>query len=133
MDELLGAEEAVVNACENLKAYLAAAATFDGREIIMDFSGDEPMVAAPTLAALAPPPPPAPTIAARVQDTPLLSPPPAPAAAGASMSAMMADRTYDEPPLTDKFKEWWGGLTGGQKAGTIGVALVALYILSKIF
>ena len=37
MDELIGAEDAVINACENLKGYLARAATFDGREILIDF------------------------------------------------------------------------------------------------
>lgn len=37
LDELLGAEAAIHNACRNLKAYLEAALTFDGREEVVDF------------------------------------------------------------------------------------------------
>ena len=38
LDELLDAEAALMQACENLKRYLDAAATFDGREVLFDFS-----------------------------------------------------------------------------------------------
>ena len=34
--ELLECEETIVNACKNLKTFLEAAATFDGREIVVD-------------------------------------------------------------------------------------------------
>jgi hypothetical protein len=34
--ELLECEEAIVSACKNIKNFLAAAATFDGREIVVD-------------------------------------------------------------------------------------------------
>jgi hypothetical protein len=37
MDELLGAENAVIEAGRNLKAYLDTAATFDGREEVIEF------------------------------------------------------------------------------------------------
>jgi hypothetical protein len=37
MDELLGAEQAIVEAAENLRAYLDTAATFDGRETVVEF------------------------------------------------------------------------------------------------
>jgi hypothetical protein len=37
LDELLGAEAAILNACKNLKAYLEAAQTFDGREDVVEF------------------------------------------------------------------------------------------------
>jgi hypothetical protein len=37
MDELLGAEHAIVDAAENLRTYLDIAATFDGREQIREF------------------------------------------------------------------------------------------------
>jgi len=40
LDELLGAEEAIMEACRSLKTYLDAAITFDGREVVIDF--DEP-------------------------------------------------------------------------------------------
>lgn len=36
LDELLGAEAAIVEACRNLKAYLETALTFDGREELID-------------------------------------------------------------------------------------------------
>lgn len=68
LEELLGAEDAIMEACRNLKAYLATAATFDGGEVLYDFSGDEPTVIArattpqPQLIAPAPAPPPAPEL-----------------------------------------------------------------------
>lgn len=37
LDELLGAEAAILNACKNLKAYLETAQTFDGREEVLEF------------------------------------------------------------------------------------------------
>lgn len=35
LEELLAAEEGVVEACQTTKAFLAAAATFDGQEVVM--------------------------------------------------------------------------------------------------
>ena len=59
LDELLGAEDAIMTACQNLKGYLAAAATFDGREVLVDFADEEPRVVAhattPDLKLIAPP------------------------------------------------------------------------------
>lgn len=46
LDELIGAEEAIMTACENLRGYLDAAATFDGREILFDFATGGPKVIA---------------------------------------------------------------------------------------
>ena len=37
LDELLGAEEAIKEACENVKVYLHVASTFDGREEVVEF------------------------------------------------------------------------------------------------
>ena len=37
LDELLGAEEAINEACRNLKVYLDVAETFDGREVVVAF------------------------------------------------------------------------------------------------
>lgn len=37
LDELLGAEAAIVDACKNIKAYLDTALTFDGREEVLEF------------------------------------------------------------------------------------------------
>lgn len=59
LDELLGAEEAIMDACRSLRGYLEAAATFDGREVLIDFSSPEPQAVAssPGLALVAPPSP----------------------------------------------------------------------------
>ncbi len=46
LDELLGAEEAIMDACRSLRGYLDAAATFDGREMLIDFTSEEPTVVA---------------------------------------------------------------------------------------
>lgn len=70
LDELLGAENAVIEACENLKGYLDTAATFDGREVLIDFSSETPQVIAQAVS-------PAPTLAADPID---LGPPPGPPA-----------------------------------------------------
>lgn len=37
LDELLGAEAAILDACKSLKAYLETAVTFDGREEVVEF------------------------------------------------------------------------------------------------
>ncbi len=37
IDELLGAEEAIRSACENLKGYLEVADSFDGREEVVEY------------------------------------------------------------------------------------------------
>jgi len=37
LDELLGAEAAIVDACKSLKVYLETALTFDGREEVVEF------------------------------------------------------------------------------------------------
>jgi hypothetical protein len=37
LDELLGAEAAIMEGCRNLKAYLETALTFDGREEVLEF------------------------------------------------------------------------------------------------
>ena len=38
LDELLGAEEAIKSACENIRTYINIASTFDGREIVLDLN-----------------------------------------------------------------------------------------------
>ena len=37
LDELMGAEAAITEACRNVKAYLETAVTFDGREEVVEF------------------------------------------------------------------------------------------------
>jgi hypothetical protein len=38
IDELLGAEEAIKSACDNIRTYIDLASTFDGREIVIDLN-----------------------------------------------------------------------------------------------
>ncbi|MCL4710094.1 MAG: hypothetical protein KJZ73_02520 [Pseudorhodoplanes sp.] len=37
LDELLGAQQAMIEACKNTKGYLEVASTFDGREEVLEF------------------------------------------------------------------------------------------------
>lgn len=67
LDELLGAETAVIEACKNLRVYLDTAATFDGREVLVDFSSEEPTVVASSPAPMLV----APTKAVAAQSTPV--------------------------------------------------------------
>ncbi len=46
LDELLGAEDAIMTACQNLRGYLDTAMTFDGREVLVDFSAAQPILVA---------------------------------------------------------------------------------------
>jgi hypothetical protein len=62
LDELIGAENAIMEACENLRMYLATAATFDGRELLFDFAnGEGTLVAQATPSPMLVVPPAAPT------------------------------------------------------------------------
>jgi hypothetical protein len=46
LDEMLAAEQAVIQGCQSLKTYLAAAASFDGREVVIDFDKQPNEIAA---------------------------------------------------------------------------------------
>lgn len=78
LEELMGAEDAIMTACQNLKGYLDLAATFDGREVLFDFATGSPELIA---AAIAPSP-------ALIVDPPSLSPPslPPPVSAAKAMT-----------------------------------------------
>ena len=105
LDELLGAESAVIEACKNLRVYLDTAATFDGREVLIAFNTEEPEVLASAPAPMLV----APTKAVAAQSAPV------PKLAG----PVVEPETLDEPvmyqtnldgtrtPLVDN---GWGGL-----------------------
>lgn len=38
LEEVIGAEQAITEACQNLQAYLATAAQFNGQEVVVDFT-----------------------------------------------------------------------------------------------
>jgi hypothetical protein len=107
MEELLAAEEAILGSCQKLKLWLETAATFDGREVVIDLSdGTDPRVDTPTLQA-----PKAPGV-----DAPRLSGPQAPAPLMRSTTASKAD---DEDDFAQKALHLWRDLP------TIGKFLVA--------
>jgi hypothetical protein len=59
MDEVIGAENAIMTACQNLKEYLETARQFDGGEHVVDFSTGTPTVVAqsrPAESMVEPPP-----------------------------------------------------------------------------
>ena len=123
MNELLSAEEELMEACEKLKSFLEAAATFDGREVVIDYSGSEPQVIAPAttipsapssapvpdpVVASMPPLPPADIVP---QAGALLLPPASPAAGTATAVFDTSRVTTEQPPqLTRAFSrvsQWW--------------------------
>jgi len=122
LDEMLGAEDAIVEACQRLKQYLNTAATFDGREVLFDFSGNdaEPKILAPgeNILQLAPP-----------QSAPATS-----SAAFAPMNAPGTSDSYEAEPneFVEKLKYFWGGLTTGQKVVVSIVGLIVLWVVLRI-
>ena len=104
------------------------------------FSGDEPKLAAPGPASLAPPPPLPPQLSAPTEQPAVSAPEPMPYVAPAPAMAMalpagpmMPDQSTDEPPLADKVQEWWRGLTGQQKGFTMAGARLSFFIYSARF
>ena len=75
LEELIGAEDAMMTACQNLKTYLDVAATFDGREVLFDFSTGAPEAVARAIA-----PSPALIVDPQPQSLPPPTPPYAPVA-----------------------------------------------------
>lgn len=124
LDELVGAEEAIMGACENLKAYLDRAATFDGREELYEFESGGPkliaqsMVPSPAL-VLAPTSLPAPQAA-----SPAAIPPPA-----AEQSAPIAEPAIVQPAPdpTPAQPGLWSSLDPKQKS------MVALAVVMTLF
>ncbi|MDP2182361.1 MAG: hypothetical protein Q8K99_07310 [Actinomycetota bacterium] len=139
LDELLGAEQAIMDACRNLRGYLDTAATFDGREVLIDFNTDEPHV-----------------VATATAPAPMLVAPSATTAQAAPQPALEADathhRTADETAglrpdphvgmggnagaMTQEFSiepfvRWWQRLSGGQKVGVVVGTLFILFLLSQ--
>lgn len=107
LSELMGAEEAVIQACQNLKGFLDTAATFDGREILVEFDKGKPkVVEAPT-----------PQIAVERTDTP-------PVIDGEYQPLPPPEATVDVPAASGP-AEWWRNRTQGQ---TLALTLVLLVI-----
>jgi len=139
LDELLAAEQAIMDACQNLRGYLDTAATFDGREILIDFNTNEPHV-----------------VATATAPAPMLVAPEAAKARTAPLPALEADATYHrtaeetaglspDPHIStggnagamtqefsiEPFVRWWQRLGGGQKVGVVVGTLFILFLLSQ--
>jgi len=132
LEELLGAEEALLVACRNLKQYLEAAATFDGREVLVDFGTEgEATLVAESVA-------PAPVL---VTSSPVAPPPELPLpSATLHYDASSAVQTYDEPvnetmhsfgqQVRDMFPPGPEGQTQMKVAIGTGIAVVVLLLVS---
>jgi hypothetical protein len=120
LDELLGAEQAIMTACENLKGYLDTAATFDGREVLVDFATGAPQVVAHAAAPALIVPPPAPPLPA---PAPAL---PAPAVEGAEAIPEAASAT---PPAAEPAQYVAEGMSSETKLALIVAGIFLLVIL----
>jgi hypothetical protein len=145
MDELLGAEGAIMDACRNLRGYLDTAATFDGREVLVDFSAEEPTVIAsapaPMLVAPGPTPVSAATIAAAAAPVPRLVD--ATEVAATPVPARMEPKPEfvtgfdgqvraNESDFAEALTRWFDRLTGVQKVALGAGSMVALWIIISI-
>jgi len=139
MDELLGAEEAIMTACHTLKNYLDTAATFDGRETLIDFSTGVPAVqvgAVPQAAIAAMPSSTAsiapPTIQASAQ-SPAARAPSMPFAATIASTDAYEDHSSSTPLGLDntwaKVEEMWQQATMGQRVLVGALGLFVFYLV----
>jgi len=135
MEELLGAEEAIMTACHTLKNYLDTAATFDGRETLIDFSTGVPAVqvgAVPQAAIAA-----MPSSIASVAPTSIRAPaPPTPAMPFAA--ATVGPGTYENYKTSNplgldkawaKVEEMWQQATMGQRILLGGLGFFVFFLI----
>lgn len=136
LDELLGAERAIMDACETLKNYLDAAATFDGRPILIDFSTGVPAVevgavpqgaiAAMPAASLAPP-----TVQATAPPRETRAPAMRVAVTAASTDAYEDHSSSTPLGLAEtwaKVEQMWQQATMGQRVLTGAMGLIIFYL-----
>ena len=135
LNEVLDAEDALMESCQKLKVYLQIATTFDGRETVIDFSKEEPEAVSKPVLLVAP-----------VAPAPVVQPMPSPDAdMGVTMfpdstsadpsSPALAYHRMAPPPQTNPFQpalDWWNSLTYEQRKWiTIVGGIVVLFILYK--
>lgn len=130
LDELLGAEEAIMTACENLRGYLDTAATFDGREVLVEFETGGPKVIAQSVS-------PAPAL---ISPAATLPPQPASPPAIAAHVEQVTDAVYEEAPAAEpeyapsyesdgySSPNFWETLDDKQKLMVIGGVLLLLIL-----
>lgn len=135
LDELLGAEEALMTACRNLKEYLDTAATFDGREVLIDFEQSEPEIVASATPARLIAPSIAPADVAEPVSSPGSLPPPFdPSGGAATMDAPVFEGPNPFETALNQFTTWKAGLPPGRFRSYVirgALLIVALFILSR--
>ncbi|MBV9570748.1 MAG: hypothetical protein JO056_05865 [Alphaproteobacteria bacterium] len=132
LNEVLDAEEALKEACQSLRTYLLLAQTFDGGELVWDYTEMEPrLVSAPALSAPIPAITHAPPISAAPQpqlDAPAMAAAiPAPSDAGSVAMNFQRAGAGDSP--LDALTAWWSSLTNEQRKWLLIVGGIVLLIL----
>jgi hypothetical protein len=137
LSEVLDAEDALDKACQSLRTYLETAATFDGREVVVDYTREEPrVVSAPAVSAPVPAITHAPTLSAAPQSdlgAPAMAAAiPAPSDAGSMALSFQRAGTQGSP--LDALTIWWNGLTQEQRKWfLIAGGILLLFLLYEIF
>jgi hypothetical protein len=128
LDEVLAAEEALHNSCQAIRTYLDLAATFDGREVVVDYSEEVPAKSegTPSPANAAPPIDPGPAPIAGPAPETYVEPLPMPALPQPAFGRSDLDR------LLDRFVYWFNSKTTAQKVGIIVGAVAVLLILGSM-
>ncbi len=137
MDELLAAEEAIMTACHTLKNYLDTAATFDGRETLIDFSTGVPAVevgAVPQAAIAAiPKASAAPTAVQASALPPETRAPTVPFTTTTASTDAYEDHSSSTPLGLDKtwakVEQMWQQATMGQRVLSGAVGLIVFYLV----
>lgn len=136
MDELLGAENAILTACNNLKEYLETADTFDGREVVIDYSEPKPAViaeATPSPQKLVAPEAPKKAVAEKAAAPSMSAPLEKPVDETAGLRpdpniSGTATADFSLEPVT----RWWGELDNTMRVVvTVGAVLIPLFLISK--
>ena len=135
LNEVLDAEDALMESCQKLKVYLQTASTFDGREAVIDFTKDEPEAVSkpiPLAAPVAPAPVVQPMPAESNMGATISTPIPA-AVESASPSLALPYRAQpvESNPLQPAL-DWWNGLTREQRKWIMIIGgIVVLFILYR--
>ncbi|MEJ7925782.1 hypothetical protein WG908_03315 [Sphingobium sp. AN641] len=120
MDELIAAENAVIEACQSLRTYLDIAETFDGSEILVTFANGDAQIVAQSARPepiLAPPP-----LRSTFAPSPALPAPPT-----LISSDVEAEPYYDDEGDTEPrgFVGWFGNAIGTSPATARSVLIIA--------
>ena len=128
LDEVLDAENALMEACKNLTGYLQTAATFDGREVLIDFSGDEPTILSQPIALAAPAMDPAPIVQPSTDDS--SGPPPFVLSPAPAAGTDTYDHAVPPPNPLDGIACWWDRLgPANQKWALVGVFIIIVMLI----